>query len=128
MTFRLPNPRLTTRAVTVLAVLAAVAMFALAPGGGSVANAQEGVPASEEPCSGSGSAPVPTEVAVSAVPIVVESTTTEYFVLYVKHDLDGTEVALPVLVKLGETGTTTLAENVAPLPVERYRVEKHLVA
>ena len=44
MTFRLPNPRLTTRAVTVLAVLAAVAMFALAPGGGSVANAQEGVP------------------------------------------------------------------------------------
>ena len=44
MTFRLPNLRLTTRAVTVLAVLAAVAMFALAPGGGSVANAQEGVP------------------------------------------------------------------------------------
>ena len=26
---------------------------------------------------------------------------------------------------MGEAGTTTLAENVAALPAERYRVEKH---
>ena len=71
---------------------------------------------------------MPTAVAVTAVPIVVASTTDDYFVLYVKHDVDGTEVELPVLVKLGEAGTTTLAENVAALPAERYRVEKYQVA
>ena len=70
----------------------------------------------------------PVEVPVEAVPVVVESTTAEYFVLYVRHDLDGTEVEIPVLVKRGEAGTTTLAENVEALPKERYRVEKYLVA
>ena len=35
--------------------------------------------------------PTPTAVVVDAVPIVVESTTDEYFVLYVSHDVDGTE-------------------------------------
>ena len=59
---------------------------------------------------------------------MVTSTTADYFVLYVKHDVDGTEVELPVLVKLGEAGTTTLAENVEALPAERYRVEKFLIA
>ena len=44
------------------------------------------------------------------------------------HDVDGTEVELPVLVKKGEAGTTTLAENVEALPKERYRVEKYLIA
>ena len=63
--------------------------------------------------------PTPVAVAVTAVPIVVTSTTADYFVLYVKHDVDGTEVEIPVLVKLGEAGTTTLAENVEALPVER---------
>ena len=72
--------------------------------------------------------PAPTTIAVDAVPIVVESTTADYFVLYVKHDVDGTEVELPVLVKRGEAGTTTLAENVEALPAERYRVEKYLIA
>ena len=82
-----------------------------------------------EPCSGGGYDPVPTAVEVGAVPIVVESTTEEYFVLYVRHDLDtDTTVELPVLVKRGEAGTTTLAENVAALPKERYRVEKYLIA
>ena len=65
---------------------------------------------------------------VTAVPIVVESTTDDYFVLYVIHDVDGTEVELPVLVKRGSAGTTTLAENVEALPKERYRVEKYLIA
>ena len=82
-----------------------------------------------ETCPGGGYNPVPVEVMVDAVPIVVASTTADYFVLYVKHDPDAdTVVELPVLVKLGETGTTTLAENVAALPAERYRVEKYLVA
>ena len=78
------------------------------------------------PCSGN---PNPVEVAVSAVPIVVESTAEEYFVLYVRHDLDAyTTVELPVSVTLGADGTTSLAENVAALPKERYRVEKYNVA
>ncbi len=72
--------------------------------------------------------PTPTEVTVTAVPIVVTSTTADYFVLYVSHDVDGTEVELPVLVKKGAAGTTTLAENIEALPAERYRVEKYLVA
>ena len=89
----------------------------------------EGQGAPVEPCSGGGYDPVPTAVEVGAVPIVVESTTEEYFVLYVRHDLDtDTTVELPVLVKRGEAGTTTLAENVAALPKERYRVEKYLIA
>ncbi len=68
------------------------------------------------------------EVGVEAVPIVVESTTEEYFVLYVRHDLDGTVLELPVSVTLGENGTSTLAENVEALPKERYLVEKFLIA
>ena len=83
----------------------------------------------QDTCPDGGYAPAPVEVAVSAVPIVVESTTDEYFVLYVRHELDtDTTVELPVLVKKGEAGTTTLAENVGPLPMERYRVEKYLIA
>ena len=73
-------------------------------------------------------APTPTAVDVTAVPIVVESTTADYFVLYVSHDVDGAEVEIPVLVKRGSAGTTTLAENVEALPANRYRVEKYLVA
>ena len=66
---------------------------------------------------------------MTAVPIVVQSTTEEYFVLYVQHELDAdTTVEQPVAVTLGGAGTTTLAENVAALPKERYRVEKYLVA
>ena len=75
-------------------------------------------------CPGGGYDPVPVEVGVEAVPIVVESTTEEYFVLYVRHDLDGTVLELPVSVTLGENGTSTLAENVEALPKERYLVEK----
>ena len=88
----------------------------------SAATAQQGT------CSGGGYDPMPVEVDVTAVPIEVESTTDEYFVLYVVHDVDGTTVEFPVQVTLGEEGTTTLAENVAALPSERYRVEKYLIA
>ena len=62
------------------------------------------------------------------MPIVVESTTADYFVLYASHNVDGETVEYPVQVVLGEAGTTTLSENVAPLPVERYRVEKYSIA
>ena len=67
----------------------------------------------EEPCPGGGYNPTPVAVAVTAVPIVVASTTADYFVLYVRHTVDGSEVEFPVLVKRGEVDTTTLAENVA---------------
>ena len=72
--------------------------------------------------------PTPTAVEVDAVPIVVSSTTADYFVLYAKHEVNGTDVDIPVLVKRGESDTTTLAENVEALPIERYRVEKYLVS
>ena len=84
--------------------------------------------AQAETCPGGVYNPSPTAVDVTAVPIVVASTTSEYFVLYAKHEVDGTEMELPVLVKKGEAGTTTLAENVEALPAERYRVEQYLVA
>ena len=83
----------------------------------------------DEPCPGNNPAPVPTAVAVTAVPIVVPSTTHDYFVLYVSHEMDAdTTVELPVLVKRGTADTTTLAENVEALPAARYRVEKYLIA
>ena len=84
--------------------------------------------AQAETCPGGVYNPSPTAVDVTAVPIVVASTTSEYFVLYAKHEVDGTEMDLPVLVKKGEAGTTTLAENVEALPADRYRVEKYLIA
>ncbi len=84
--------------------------------------------AQAETCPGGVYNPSPTAVDVTAVPIVVASTTSEYFVLYAKHEVAGTELELPVLVKKGAAGTTTLAENVEALPADRYRVEKYLIA
>ena len=72
-------------------------------------------------------APATTAVEVQAVPAIVESTTGEYFVLYVRPALDsGRE--FPVSVTLGEDGTTTLTGQLSPLPKEHYRVEKFLIA
>ena len=83
----------------------------------------------EGTCSESGYDPAPVDVEVEAVPIVVESTTDEYFVLYVRHELDAdTTLWMPVSVTLGGAGTTTVAENVEALPKERYRVDKYSVA
>ena len=95
--------------------------LAPAPKGRTTAKSADDPP---DPCPD----PTPTAVTVTSVPIVVTSTTTDYFVLYVSHDVDGTEVESPVLVKKGAVGTTTLAENVEALPKERYRVEKYLIA
>ena len=74
-----------------------------------------------------GDGPAPTPVAIGAVPIVVESTTDQYFVLYVRSQTDPI-VEAPVSVTLGRERTTTLAEHVASLPKERYRLEKYFIA
>ena len=69
----------------------------------------------------------PVAVAVSEVPIVVASTTADYFVLYVRPDLDA-DLEIPISVTLGQDGTTTLTEQLAALPKAHYRVEKYQVA
>ena len=84
-------------------------------------------PASE--CSGTGSSPTPTSIEVEAIPAVVESTTDKYYVLYLRHELNArTEVEIPISVRLGEAGTTTLADQLSTLPAERYRVDEFLIA
>ena len=106
-------------------LLALFALYLLIPW--STASAQQA--SQEDTCPGADSAPTPTVVEVGAVPIVVESTTDEYFVLYVRHDLDAdTTFQVPVGVILGEDGATTLTESLEALPKERYRVEKYLVS
>ena len=74
-----------------------------------------------------GSAPTPTAVEVEAVPIVVDSTTQEYFVLFVRPDRDP-DREIPVSVTLGQNGTTRLTEQLSPLSKDHYRVEKYLIA
>ena len=106
-------------------LLALFALYLLIPW--STASAQQA--SQEDTCPGADSAPTPTVVEVGAVPIVVESTTDEYFVLYVRHDLDAdTTFQVPVGVTLGQDGATTLTESLEALPKERYRVEKYLVS
>lgn len=66
---------------------------------------------------------------MNAVPITVTSTTADYFVLYVSHDLgEGDSRELPVSVTVGLAGETTLDWPVRGLPASRYRVEKYQVA
>ena len=49
--------------------------------------------------------PTPTAVTIDAIPIVVSSTTAEYFVLYVSHVIDAdTTVEIPVAVTRGAAG------------------------
>ena len=82
--------------------------------------------AADDICSVDG--PTPTEITVSSAPIVIASTTDDYFVLYVTHELDGAEIWTPVSVTRGNAGSTTLAEQVSPLPAWRYRVERYSVS
>ena len=98
--------------------------------------ARHDVPPAPEPtgwtigsgCTVGADPPEPTEVTVDAVPIVVSSTTDDYFVLYASFDVDGDTFEMPVAVVLGEAGTTTLAENAEALAQDRYSIEKYLVA
>ena len=87
-----------------------------------------GSPAHAQTCPGTDDPPAPTDLSVTAVPIVVTSTTADYFVLYASYDADGTTVEHPVQVILGQDGTTTLSDNLAALSAERYRVERYLIA
>ena len=97
----------------------------LAPAG---AIAQGGTQ-SPGPCDDGWVAPTPTVLAVTSVPITVSSTEDDYFVLYIKHDRgSGTIVNVPVSVTRGESGTTTLPDNLAPLAADKYQVEKYLVS
>ena len=117
-----------TAAVLVPVTPAQAQFVAIVDGTGSEAPATERTAAPT--CSVGSDSPTPTEVAVTAVPIVVASTTADYFVLYASHEVVGTTVEFealeyPVQVALGQDGTTTLSENVAALPAESYRVEKY---
>ena len=92
------------------------------------------LPAPPGDCPGGGYDPTPVDVAVGAASvlvdstaIVVDSTTGDYFVLYVRPDLDG-DREIVASVTLGQEGTTVLTEPLSPLPREHYRVEKYLVA
>ena len=78
-------------------------------------------------CPADGYNPVVVDVEAEDVPIVVASTTGEYFVLYVRPDLTA-DREIPVSLTLGQDGATTLTEQLAALPHEHYRVEKFLVA
>ena len=68
----------------------------------------------------------PENVPVTATPIVVTSTSTDYFVLFVRPDLN-LDHEIPISVTLGEDGETTLTEQLSALPVAHYRVEKYSV-
>ena len=121
----LPSHRALLTLLILPGLLALFALYLLIPW--STASAQQA--SQEDTCPGADSAPTPTVVEVGAVPIVVESTTDEYFVLYVRHDLDAdTTFEVPVGVTLGQDGATTLTESLEALPKERYRVEKYLVS
>ncbi len=78
-----------------------------------------------ETCPNPAAQPSSVAVPVRKVPIVVASTTGEYFVLYARHEIDGAMRETPVAVVRGQEGTTTLGENVRPLPASSYRVEKY---
>ena len=78
-------------------------------------------------CTGASLNVSPVHVAVTAVPIVVASTTADYFVLFVRPDPESYR-EIPISVTLGEDGTTTLTDRLAALSIEHYRVEKYPVA
>ena len=81
------------------------------------------------PCEDGYVAPTPTEIPVTSYPITVNSTTADYFVLYIRPArLPHLSKSRPILVKLGEAGTTTLTDNLKPLRASRYLVEKYSVA
>ena len=64
---------------------------------------------------------------VTNVPVEVESTEDDYFILYASFEVGSSTLEYLVQVALGENSMTTLAESVKALPASRYRVEKYLV-
>ncbi len=104
-----------------IASLGALAAIALLPSTASASTPPPG------PCEDGYVAPTPTKVAVTSIPITVNSTTADYFVLYLKSD-KLTNKSQPIFVKRGEDGTTTLADNLESLAAETYLVERYSVA
>ena len=106
--------------VVALGVMMAIALF---PTGASASTVTPG------PCDAGYVAPTPTTVPVTSMPITVASTTADYFVLYTRASRPPYKTkGVPILVTRGEDGTTTLADNLEPLPVTRYLLEKYSVA
>ncbi|MYH43341.1 MAG: hypothetical protein F4131_06515 [Acidimicrobiaceae bacterium] len=116
-----------------LAVAASMALAATPGAIGSEAGAAAGetdTSSAPGPCDEGWTAPAPTAVPVTAVPIEVASTTDDYFVLYVtltRWSGSGT-FEIPVSVTRGESGATALSDNLPPLAADKYRVEKYQVA
>ncbi len=109
--------------MTLIVALAALVAIALLPAGAAASTPPPG------PCEDGYVAPTPTTVSVTSMPITVNSTTADYFVLYARAGSPPYRTkGLPILVKRGGDGTTTLADNLVPLPVTRYRLEKYSVA
>ena len=108
--------------MTLIVALAALVAIALLPAGAAASTPPPG------PCEDGYVAPTPTTVSVTSMPITVNSTTADYFVLYARAGSPPYRTkGLPILVKRGGDGTTTLADNLVPLPVTRYRLEKYSV-
>ena len=85
-----------------------------------------GALASAQTCPDVSEAPVPVDLAVSALPMNVEATAADYFVLYAIFGDGETAFEHPVSVTLGRDGTVTLEQTTATLPADRFRVEKYL--
>lgn len=119
-----------------LPILLALALFALlslpAPSPfHAIVEAGDDAESVPGPCEDNYVAPTPVIVPVSEVPIVVTSTTADYFVLYIDHP-DGGHWGKPnriaISVTRGEEGSTTLQDNLQALSPDKYRVEKYQVA
>ncbi|MCY3952650.1 MAG: hypothetical protein OXG69_08895, partial [bacterium] len=110
-----------------LALVLCVALVGVVAPSGVAAEDGSGT-ATLGPCDDGWVAPTPTVVAVTAVPIVVASTTADYFVLYVKHERrSGVWKWIPQSVTRGEDGTTVLSDRLASLAADRYKVEKYRI-
>ena len=106
-----------------IVALGALAASALLPATASASAPPPG------PCEDGYVAPTPANIPVTSMPFTVPSTTSDYFVLYIRSAKPPyLSKGRPIQVKLGEDGTTTLFDNLAPVSASRYLVEKYSVA
>ena len=69
---------------------------------------------------------MPVDLVVAALPMDVEATAADYFVLYAIFGEGETAFEHPVSVTLGRDGLVTIDQTTATLPADRFRVEKYL--
>ena len=81
----------------------------------------------EEQCPGGFTPGTPTVVIVSATPIVVPSTTADYFVVSTLHSIDGATRTIPWSVTRGLTGATSTTLDAPDVVLDRLRVDKYAV-